>query len=621
MPPSKKSKERAAAEALLQKGFGKREKVQRERLASILDGDGPDDIPAALLDRHPVLELPPPAGTPFLAPLQTNANREHLNELLIEQDRRAREPLRLYQPLRVQQDFHQSTARVRLAIGSNRAGKTIATCVEFARAITGTDPYDKYPTSGTAYIVGKHLKHIGDTIYTKLFRRGFFKVIRGGDGEWQAFLPWNPDHAVRAAEAVDSEPLIPGRYVVSISYENKAENEISAFTIRTPRGEWIVRCFSAKGSLPQGNAVDLVLLDEEIQRSPDGEWYPEMLARLVDRKGRLIWSAAPQSGFENLQEVCDRADHQLEVWRADPVNNPPPEIVRFDIVLSDNRFQASENVAWFERNLSDEDRLVRFEGVNANSTLRMYPEFSLKVHGFPISHVPDHWTRYVVVDPGHVICAVLFGAVPPLDESPGRLDTLLLYDELYLAHCNASLFAQRMQEKIGTQTIEEFIIDMQGARPTEAGTGVSVLQQYVSALELRNVRSRSTGSGFVAAVPDRRGGVLKVHEYMLARPGGRPRLLVAVDPEDLTKCRLPNFHAELRKYRKKRVAGIVTEDAEDRGPTHLMQCMRYMVAREPGYVHVERHSRPYQAYLLVKQMEDRIKRRTGQGSVVNFGPG
>jgi hypothetical protein len=374
----------------LKKGFGKREKLQKVELASILDGDLPSDIPAALLDRHPVLNLPEPAGTPRLMPLQTEANRQYLRELIVERNARAQEPLRLYHPLRVQGDFHQSQARVRLAIGSNRAGKTIATCVEFARAITGADPYGKYPTSGTAYIVGKNLKHIGDTIYTKLFRRGFLKIIRGESGEWEAFLPWNPLHVARADEAIDSAPLIPARYVVAISYENKAENEVSSFTIRTPRGEWIVRCFSAKGSLPQGNPVDLVLLDEEIQRSPDGEWYPEMLARLVDRKGRLIWSAAPQSGFENLQEVCDRADHQLEVYRADPVNNPPPEIVRFDITISDNRFQTAENVAWFERNLSEEDRLVRFEGVNANSTLRMYPEFSLKEHGFPIAFIPDH---------------------------------------------------------------------------------------------------------------------------------------------------------------------------------------------------------------------------------------
>lgn len=72
---------------------------------------------------------------------------------------------------------------------------------------------------------------------------------------------------------------------------------------------------------------------------------------------------------------------------------------------------------------------------------------------------------------------------------------------------------------------------------------------------------------------------------------------------------------------KKRVAGIVTEDSEDRGPTHLMQCMRYMVAREPTYVQVERHSPSYKAFLFVKEMEDRIKRRSGQVSGVNFGPG
>ena len=39
---------------------------------------------------------------------------------------------------------------------------------------------------------------------------------------------------------------------------------------------------------PQGADVDLVWMDEEIRHEA---WYAEMLARLTDRRGRLLWSA------------------------------------------------------------------------------------------------------------------------------------------------------------------------------------------------------------------------------------------------------------------------------------------------------------------------------------------
>ena len=54
---------------------------------------------------------------------------------------------------------------------ANRAGKTLSAAIEFARAVTGQDPHNKYPkTAGRAMIVCKNEKQCGEVIFKKLFK-------------------------------------------------------------------------------------------------------------------------------------------------------------------------------------------------------------------------------------------------------------------------------------------------------------------------------------------------------------------------------------------------------------------------------------------------------------------
>ena len=69
------------------------------------------------------------------------------------------------------------------------------------------------------------------------------------------------------------------------------------------------------------------------------------------------------------------------------------------------------------------------EGEFTNESTLMYPTFNPSVHILPreeLPAVPNDWTRYVAIDPGHAVMATLFAAVPP-DEK-----YLLIYDELYI---------------------------------------------------------------------------------------------------------------------------------------------------------------------------------------------
>src|SRR5262245_34655237 len=78
----------------------------------------------------------------------TEAELDEFRRLVREQARRQHEALKLYVPLPYQADFHASTAPERSLRASNRAGKTLAACVEVARAVTGQDHYGTYPQSG-----------------------------------------------------------------------------------------------------------------------------------------------------------------------------------------------------------------------------------------------------------------------------------------------------------------------------------------------------------------------------------------------------------------------------------------------------------------------------------------
>ena len=76
----------------------------------------------------------------------------------------------------MQERFHQSHASERLVIGGNRSGKSCCSFVELARAMTGQDPYNKYPKeNGIAMCVGRNWQHIAAVMHRYLVASGFIQ--------------------------------------------------------------------------------------------------------------------------------------------------------------------------------------------------------------------------------------------------------------------------------------------------------------------------------------------------------------------------------------------------------------------------------------------------------------
>lgn len=261
---------------------------------------------------------------PNLDPYISNAALKEAVTLVREQAIRKLEALKLYEPLPVCQMFHKSTAPIRLLIGSNRSGKTVAAACEVARACLGLD--SKFPKEdGRFFCVGKDLDHIGQVMWRKLGRADAFRLIRDEQTkEWRAFRPWQAYDKAYKEKTKPAPPLIPPRMIKDIAWEKKSESQPSLVTLHNG---WEISFYSSLGKPPQGMHLDGVWLDEEVR---DEDWIPEMQARIVDRRGRIIWSATPQIGTDQLFELHERAERAI-------LGNVPHALVEeFTVLLEDN---------------------------------------------------------------------------------------------------------------------------------------------------------------------------------------------------------------------------------------------------------------------------------------------
>ena len=581
-------------------------------------GDSPFPSPSGTPARgQPGRRIPPPPSQPPLpkspraprpdaaTPKVTAATQVRLQALLAERASRRVEGLKLYEPLPPQLAFHQSTSRIRIVRGGNRSGKTLAAAAEVARAVTGTDPFGKYKevTDGRCFCVGRDLDHIGEVMWRKLARAGQFKMVRDqGSGLWRAFRPWSAADRGRAHEARGAPPLIPPRLIKEISWENKRAG-IPAL-VRLTNG-WEISFYSSLGTPPAGSDISLVWLDEEVVCQ---EWLPEMQARVIDRGGCILWSATPQAGTEQLYDLHEQAAR----CRFDPA----PDVQEFLTVMADNPHIGEEEKRAFAAGLSEDEALVRVQGEFAVMTYRVYPEFSMLRHGLDWREIPAGWTRYLAVDPGHRVAAVLFAAVPPpdlLDPALGP-QSLVLYDELYLREANAQSFAEALRQKTLGQQIYCMLVDPNMAVITDVGGGRSVGEQYAEALAAVGVRSVLSGPSLLPGSDDVASGILAVKSLLRARADGPPRLRVL-------RGALPNFEYEIARYHHKRVRGVVSDQPEQRQASHLLDCFRYLALLGPKWVRPRPAlTRPKGARKAYLDKRKRRREETG-GPFIRLGPG
>lgn len=557
----------------------------------------------------PNVPMKPSLTIPQAHPPQADGDAFELRRLLAEAAARRVEALKLYEPMPLQQAFHASLANERIARGGNRSAKTTCAAVEVARAVTGQDPFNRYPKeNGVAYCVGFSGSHIADPMWMKLGRPGAFRMIRDQfTGLWRTFRPSDPADAARKKESRKAPPLIPERMIRSIAWEEKKTVQPKLVTLTNG---WQLHFYSGNAKPPQGTNCDLCWFDEEL---PDSEWYDEIVMRLVENGGVFIWSATPQVGTDQLYRLHERAEEQV-------LKNVQPRTVEEIVMHIDHNiyFTDAQRALMVEK-LDDDAREIRVAGEFAG-VHRVYPEWSAKYNEVAYRDIPENWTRYVGVDPGRQVCAGLFLAVPPPSDDVGQ--HIYIYDEFYIKKADAVMFGEAMQAKCRGQQFRAFIIDPNAAGQHEVGSGITIGDHYRKQLRDRGIYSELSGAGFIDGDDNRRAATEAIRLWIRQRASANPVLRTSTLRVIAAKC--PNFVWEMKhlKYKKHNSGGkmVVTDDPDETRNTHLFACLRYLAQYSPKWHPPKQRtailSAPYRAF-----QRKREKSSEGKGFSVLLGPG
>lgn len=557
--------------------------------------------------------------------------RKRCLQLQEELTERKEEALRLYRPLPLQELFHRSRASERILRGGNRSGKTLAWAVEIARAATGADPHKKYPTDRPLMIwtIGFNENHLGRVIHLNLFRHGAFNLIRDlNTDEVRAWNPYDESDLSRESERVPAPPLIPFRMVVSESWVNKGERIFSVIRLHDenhPMGGTEIWGFSSMSQMPpMGNKVDVIGIDEDIKYS---RHIAELQARLSDTRGKLIWSAFPYNNNDALVDMSARATVQRDLWERE---KKPPNVEEVVLAFRDNPFIPEEEKQKRYEGWDDDEINARDLGQFGVDNILVYPTFNKGIHGLPRTawgeetivakhpieavllnnQLPLDWCRYMSVDPGHTLCAVLFAAVPP----PTFGDFCVIEDELYLKNCDAEKFADRVAEKVEGRYYEAFIIDDPGSRQTNAATGKTIREQYGEELRKRRVASRITGHGFIPGSMEIIARCATVRRWLRVRTDLTTKFRYVAG-----NC--PNMVNEFGKYKKERDSkGRIGEKPESRNFSHAMNALEYLAQYDPKY-HKPEPPRVQRSPVLtlLDSWRDSNKKQAG-ADYINLGP-
>lgn len=496
----------------------------------------------------------------------SDLERIRLRKAVREKMSRSIEPTRLYEPLPNQLSFHASQAKERILRGSNRAGKTLAAGMELAWLLSNRHPHIDYPKGGRIIAVGRSEEHIGNVMWDKLAKPQY-NIRRIKDletGRWRSYRPWDEEDRKRKDDSLPMPPLVPPRMIAGEPSWYSKKDQIPR-RVRFKTG-WELMFFTGGGNPPQGLDVDVIWFDEEIERE---DWYTEMAARLPDRGGRFFWSATAQAGGTQLWHL-----HQRAMEGEGTLN---PSVTEHPILLMDNPYiseEAKEELA--EKYKHDPDAYrVRILGEYLITSFHIYPTFSITEHCCEPFEIPRNWCRYMIVDPGTVVAAVLFVAVPP------NQSHLYCYDEIYLRDSNPQKWAEAIKHKCAGQVFQSFIIDDHGSRRTDASSGTTVRQVYADILKQLKIESRATGNSFQLGQSNVQAGLDQVRKALGPKPNakdGKPYIQIF-----MPGC--PNLVEEFPRYHKKRnkTTGVISEEPVQKN-NHLLDTLRYAVMHGCEYV-------------------------------------
>lgn len=538
--------------------------------------------------------------------MTTDVALRDLTAVLAEERRRDEMALQLYRPTPKQEAFHRGTCRERIVRGGNRSGKSTAGALEFAHAATrlpiltnsGKEIPYKYPRRPLRlWCFGIDEDHIGDTIYTLLFKGGLFNVIDDLEtGKPRVWNPNDPSDEARRKERRRSGPMIPPEMVKEFAWKDKRKRVFSKCVLKNGTE---IYAYPSGGDCPSGVPVDLIWIDEDIK-------YPEYVAdwqgRLIDTKGRLIWTAFPWARNDALVEMSERAQKLAD--------QPEAAIREWQLFMSENPYlepDAKKDALDGWAAAGNDVLAARDRGEFPHDKVRMYPEFRKDVHGisedfFPGDHEaakvlfdnngepPEDWMRLLALDPGSARCAVVFAAVPP----PELGNDIFIYDEIFLENSDAKSLAKEVQVRTHGRSFHKFLIDEHAGRQTAMGFGVKIRQAYIDAFRARDIRCDS-GTVFTPGSDDVKFRAEMVRQRLRIEDGNRfPKVFFWLP-------RTQRLQWEFLKY-SRRLSHREYDDTPIPVNNDAMNCFEYIVAADIPY----RKPRPNNRRPMVMQQWDAL---------------
>ena len=571
----------------------------------------PSANPFLGLGGNPKLEYTPPernwvpvsrVETTAAESLILGMSRDDAIRTLSAWSERQKEGLNVWSPNEEQGRFHASKANIRLLLGGNRSGKSLCAAVELARAVTGCDPYDKYPKrDGIAVVVAKSEDGIADIIWDRLYKPGAFQMLRDVEREerehslvdlWRAVRMNEPADLARRDEWIPSYPMLPHRLCSrkDVHWANAGRGVPGL--VRIPSTGWEIRFFTG-GSTPRaGFVADLCWIDEELENE---QWSLEMRARLVDRGGCLFWSATPENCSQALYDLYERFlknDKYVDCFKLNSLGN---------IYTSD------EEKAKFYAGMSEETKRVKQGGEFRLGGQRIFPEFNWEKHSCKSFNVPRSWSRFLSIDPGSTVATVLFAAVPP-ESDPLHFDRVYVYDELMVTDSTAAKLAEAIKARIGSDDFDTWIIDWHMARQRQMGSGLTIIDQYEAAFKELSLRSNLFGVSFEHGQEGHVARNEAIHTWLAS---DRP-ILQIFDHCIVTRSQMERYHRQRNK-----VTGLV-EDKPVKLNDHCVDALGMLAAYNPQYrkKNIRTGKGPVAVALAIKN-----KRAKGSGGGIMLGPG
>jgi hypothetical protein len=326
-----------------------------------------------------------------------------------------------YIPQWYQKKFHESPAHVRMFIGGNRSGKTIAHFHDLIWSLTNDYP-EWYPEELRLY----------GPVYARWIATDFKEGIGGVfQPYFDEFVPKNYiKRAIKTQQGILSKIYFENGSVLELMTD---EQDIELF---------------------EGWHGHRLCIDEPCARAR----YIASTRGLIDYNGKVSMSLTPLSEPWIYDELYDKADEK--------------EIFQITVNSHDNKHIPETELNRFESKLTEEEKEARIHGRFKHLTGVIYKEFDRKVHVVSKIDVKPHWSIVHVVDPhdrkphAHIWAAV--------DE----FDNLHVFEELE-AHGTVSEVADQIKSKEWNFRTRLRIMDPNKSKaPAKVGAKGSLVSEF-----------------------------------------------------------------------------------------------------------------------------------------------